>query len=76
MADEHVQNLQGMQGLNLESGGELGPQEDSWYMDERIKRLLLDLQRHWLMDYQNSRERVLVEITERVSSLFLDCFLN
>jgi hypothetical protein len=39
---------------------------ENWYLDGRMKRLLLDLQRHWLLDYQASREKALVEITERV----------
>ncbi|KAI6182217.1 MYND finger [Aphelenchoides bicaudatus] len=44
---------------------------ENWYLDERIKRLLLDLQRHWLVDYQNSREKSLVELTAKMHQEFL-----
>ena len=56
-----------MQGLEMEATTTNGEQEN-WYFDERIKRLLLDLQRHWLADYQKSREKSLVELAERVSA--------
>jgi hypothetical protein len=42
---------------------------DSWVLDDRMRRMLMDLQRHWLTDYQQSREKLLVEMTERVSFL-------
>ncbi|KAI6235799.1 MYND finger [Aphelenchoides besseyi] len=48
-----------------QSRDDLQSQTD-WYMDDRVKRLLLDLQRHWLLDYRMSRERALVELTEKV----------
>lgn len=39
----------------------------TWVLDDRMKRMIMDLQRHWLTDYQQSREKLLVEMTERVS---------
>jgi hypothetical protein len=36
------------------------------YKDENVQNLLLGLQKHWLLDYKMSRERVLVEMTEMV----------
>ncbi|KAI6214740.1 hypothetical protein M3Y94_00304300 [Aphelenchoides besseyi] len=48
-----------------QSRDDLQSQTD-WYMDDRVKRLLLDLQRHWLLDYRMSRERALVELTEKL----------
>lgn len=45
--------------------------EDSdWYLDDRIKRLLLDLQRHWLEEYQRDREKALVELATKVLLLY------
>ncbi|KIH45680.1 MYND finger [Ancylostoma duodenale] len=38
---------------------------DNWVLDERMKRMIMDLQRHWLTDYQQSREKLLVEMTEK-----------
>lgn len=40
---------------------------DDQFTNDRVKRLICDLQRHWLTDYQQSREKLLVEMTERVS---------
>ncbi|CAI5443932.1 unnamed protein product [Caenorhabditis angaria] len=42
-----------------------------WAMDERLKRMIVDLQRHWLTDYHNSREKALVELTEKLHQEFL-----
>lgn len=42
---------------------------DNWVLDERMKRMIMDLQRHWLTDYQQSREKLLVEMTEKVALL-------
>lgn len=41
--------------------------DEHWVLDDRIRRMIMDLQRHWLTDYQQSREKLLVEMTERVS---------
>jgi hypothetical protein len=54
-----MNNSDAMQGVNREDS-------ENWYLDDRIKRLLLDLQRHWLVDYQNSREKSLVDLTAKV----------
>ncbi|KHJ92784.1 MYND finger [Oesophagostomum dentatum] len=49
-----------------------GEQEvDNWVLDERMKRMIMDLQRHWLTDYQQSREKLLVEMTEKLHQEFL-----
>ncbi|TKR67499.1 hypothetical protein L596_023647 [Steinernema carpocapsae] len=44
---------------------------EQWVLDERMKRMIVDLQRHWLTDYQQSREKLLVEMTERLHQEFL-----
>lgn len=49
----------------VEAEGEM--HDDHWVLDDRMKRMIMDLQRHWLTDYQQSREKLLVEMTERVS---------
>ncbi len=38
-----------------------------WVIDEHFKKMLTDLQRHWLVEYQQSREKLLVEVTEKVA---------
>lgn len=40
--------------------------KEPFVLDERMKRMIMDLQRHWLTEYQQSREKILVEMTERV----------
>lgn len=45
--------------------------EDS---NENLKRIIMDLQRHWLNDFQRQREKLLIEVTEKVRRFFL--FLN
>lgn len=47
-------------------------ESETWFLDERIKRLLLDLQRHWLMDYQAAREKALVDLSAKVNIRFLE----
>lgn len=48
------------------------PGQEQWVLDEKMKKMLMDLQRHWLEDYQNSREKMLVEITEKVGEFMSD----
>ncbi|KAI6203497.1 hypothetical protein M3Y94_00563800 [Aphelenchoides besseyi] len=43
---------------------------ETWFLDDRIKSMLLDLQRHWLMHYENSREKALVQMTETLHREF------
>ncbi|KAJ1349151.1 hypothetical protein KIN20_004614 [Parelaphostrongylus tenuis] len=38
---------------------------------EDQERMIMDLQRHWLTDYQQSREKLLVEMTEKLHQEFL-----
>jgi hypothetical protein len=47
---------------------------DNLYGDERVKGLLLDLQRHWQHDYKLSQERIMVALTEKVILLFVWLF--
>ena len=35
-------------------------------MDERTKKAIVELQRYWLTEYHSAREKVLVELTEKV----------
>ena len=35
-------------------------------VDDRTKRMVAELQKHWITEYHNSRERALVELTEKV----------
>ncbi|KAH7680083.1 MYND finger family protein [Aphelenchoides avenae] len=44
---------------------------EPWVIDGKMKKMLMDLQRHWLHDYQASREKMLVEITEKLHQEFL-----
>ncbi|KAM3723604.1 Zinc finger MYND domain-containing protein [Dirofilaria immitis] len=53
----------------VEAEGEM--HDDHWVLDDRMKRMIMDLQRHWLTDYQQSREKLLVEMTERLHQEFL-----
>ncbi|VDN59544.1 unnamed protein product [Dracunculus medinensis] len=55
--------------LIVEGDGDVA--DDHWVLDDRMKRMIMDLQRHWLTDYQQSREKLLVEMTERLHQEFL-----
>ncbi|KAI6176597.1 MYND finger [Aphelenchoides bicaudatus] len=48
-----------------------GSNEGSLYNNDNVKRLLLDLQTHWLNDFKLSREKALVELTESLHQNFL-----
>ncbi|GMT19473.1 hypothetical protein PFISCL1PPCAC_10770, partial [Pristionchus fissidentatus] len=50
---------------------EMGDADTNWLLDDRMKRMIMDLQRHWLTDYQQSREKLLVEMTEKLHQEFL-----
>ncbi|CAD6195962.1 unnamed protein product [Caenorhabditis auriculariae] len=50
---------------------EQGEGLDNWPVDDRLKRMIVDLQRQWVTDYQHSREKVLVEVTEKLHQEFL-----
>uniref|UniRef100_A0A8R1E3S6 MYND-type domain-containing protein n=1 Tax=Caenorhabditis japonica TaxID=281687 RepID=A0A8R1E3S6_CAEJA len=39
---------------------------------DAMKRLVIDLQRHWLTDYHNSRQKCLVDLTEKMHQEFLE----
>ncbi|CAJ0585857.1 unnamed protein product, partial [Mesorhabditis spiculigera] len=47
------------------------PREPESWADERVRQMVMDLQRHWLVDYQQSREKLLCELTERLHQEFL-----
>ncbi|EFP04461.1 hypothetical protein CRE_25696 [Caenorhabditis remanei] len=36
-----------------------------------MKRMIIDLQRHWLNEYHTSREKCLVELTEKLHQEFM-----
>ncbi|EFO83716.1 hypothetical protein GCK72_010731 [Caenorhabditis remanei] len=40
-------------------------------VDDRTKRMVAELQKHWITEYHNSRERALVELTEKLHQEFL-----
>ncbi|KAF1763593.1 hypothetical protein GCK72_011860 [Caenorhabditis remanei] len=40
-------------------------------VDDRTKRIVAELQKHWITEYHNSRERALVELTEKLHQEFL-----
>lgn len=44
---------------------------DEEVSNEYILQLFVDLQKHWMSELQYSREKVLVEMAERVSFIFL-----
>jgi hypothetical protein len=44
-----------------------------WAVDERTKKAIVELQRHWLSEYHNAREKVLVELTEKVCHVVCVC---
>lgn len=49
-------------------------QKKPFALDEKMKRMIMDLQRHWLSEYQQSREKLLVEITEKVGGRYFQNF--
>jgi len=51
---------------NGQQGGQGG-----WSMDERTKKAIVELQRHWLSEYHSAREKVLVELAEKLHSEYL-----
>uniref|UniRef100_A0A1I7UJX1 MYND-type domain-containing protein n=1 Tax=Caenorhabditis tropicalis TaxID=1561998 RepID=A0A1I7UJX1_9PELO len=44
---------------------------DGVLVSEGMKRMIIDLQRHWLTEYHNSREKCLVELTEKLHQEFM-----
>jgi hypothetical protein len=50
--------------LQEDSGQQGGT--SGWSMDERTKKAIVELQRHWLSEYHSAREKVLVELAEKV----------
>lgn len=63
--NHHSSNQASSVGPSQTGSSSAGGQQQ-WVLDERMKRMLMDLQRHWLNDYQQSREKMLVEMTEKV----------
>ncbi|KAF1763591.1 hypothetical protein GCK72_011858 [Caenorhabditis remanei] len=61
--------------MNL-SPAELGHHDGNYHLDgvhvsEGMKRMIIDLQRHWLNEYHTSREKCLVELTEKLHQEFM-----
>ncbi|CCD69942.1 MYND-type domain-containing protein [Caenorhabditis elegans] len=44
---------------------------DGVVVSEGMKRMIIDLQRHWLSEYHASREKCLVELTEKLHQEFM-----
>ncbi|KAF1763556.1 hypothetical protein GCK72_011852 [Caenorhabditis remanei] len=44
---------------------------DGVHVSEGMKRMIIDLQRHWLNEYHTSREKCLVELTEKLHQEFM-----
>lgn len=63
----HSSNQQATSIGQSQAGSSTAGGQQQWVLDERMKRMLMDLQRHWLNDYQQSREKMLVEMTEKVN---------
>lgn len=40
------------------------------YADDKIRRMIIDLQRHWLTDYHHAREKALVDLTNKLHEEF------
>uniref|UniRef100_A0AC35UA35 MYND-type domain-containing protein n=1 Tax=Rhabditophanes sp. KR3021 TaxID=114890 RepID=A0AC35UA35_9BILA len=40
------------------------------FIDDRMRNILVSLQKTWLDDYSNSREKILVDVTERLHNEF------
>ncbi|CAI2358112.1 unnamed protein product [Caenorhabditis sp. 36 PRJEB53466] len=60
--------------VEMTSGMEAAMQIDmnGFPVDERVRRMIIDLQRHWLTDYHNTREKALVELAEKLHQEFID----
>lgn len=48
-----------------------GEEGAGWAIDDRFKKMLMELQRYWLTEYQQSREKLLVELTEKLHAEFV-----
>uniref|UniRef100_A0A8R1HRZ3 MYND-type domain-containing protein n=1 Tax=Caenorhabditis japonica TaxID=281687 RepID=A0A8R1HRZ3_CAEJA len=71
MTDASSSDLHVVEQHEMEMGDVIAEQENHEYVDDRTKRLLSELQKHWLTNYHNSREKALVELTERLHQEFL-----
>lgn len=49
-----------------DENGQMGASNWNQDLGENVKGVLVDLQQHWLADYQKSREKVLVDTVEKV----------
>ncbi|CAA94138.1 MYND-type domain-containing protein [Caenorhabditis elegans] len=45
---------------------------DDLYVDDKMRRMIVDLQRQWLTDYHDSREKSLVALTEKLHQEFME----
>ncbi|CAJ0951430.1 unnamed protein product, partial [Mesorhabditis belari] len=67
MVEEQAPNVGVVVGVGVEEQVENEP----WILDDRMKEMIVSLQRHWLNDYQQSREKLLIELTEKLHQEFL-----
>jgi len=50
--------------------------KENFILDESVKRALIDLQRHWVTNYRNCREKNMIEIVEKVCFSHIFYFLG
>uniref|UniRef100_A0A1I7V3M5 MYND-type domain-containing protein n=1 Tax=Caenorhabditis tropicalis TaxID=1561998 RepID=A0A1I7V3M5_9PELO len=43
---------------------------ENLYVDDKMRRLIIDLQRHWLTDYHTAREKILEDLTRKLHEEF------
>lgn len=54
-----------------DENGQMGASNWNQDLGENVKGVLVDLQQHWLADYQKSREKVLVDTVEKLHQEFV-----
>uniref|UniRef100_A0A8R1I337 MYND-type domain-containing protein n=1 Tax=Caenorhabditis japonica TaxID=281687 RepID=A0A8R1I337_CAEJA len=55
--------------VKMSNGG--GGHQIDMTIEEKTRKLMVDLQKHWTIDYKNSQEKALVELTEKLHQEFL-----
>ncbi|CAL2051807.1 CBN-BRA-1 protein [Caenorhabditis brenneri] len=57
---ENLQNLPGLDAVNL----------DDLFVDDKMKRLIIDLQRHWISEYHLARQKALMDLAKKLHEDF------
>lgn len=55
---------------------EMQPNDDGaaqWTHDDRMKRLIFELQKHWLSTYQKEKQKAVTQLITRVSHFYYQC---